>query len=66
MVRQDIKRKFENAASPWKSNQIDDFVADWNGYDLDKNPGIKYFQGRKVKVVRDYFNLSAIFEQRLT
>lgn len=63
LVRQDIRGKFVNAASPWKPEQIDEFYKDWDEYNLTINPGIKYFQGRKVKVVRDYFDLSPIFER---
>jgi hypothetical protein len=61
LVRKDIKGKFINAASPWKPSQIEQFTKDWNEYDIKENPGIMYFQGRKVKVVRDYFDLSPIF-----
>lgn len=62
LVRWDIRGKFTNAASPWTKEQIDTFTKDWNEYDLQANPGIAYFQGRKVKVVQDYFDLSPIFE----
>lgn len=64
MIRIDIEQKFKNAAASirWKKEQVDTFVNEYLNYDLKENQGIKYFQGRKVKVVRDYFNLSGIFE----
>lgn len=61
LVRQDIRGKFMNAASPWSTQQIEDFTNDWEQYDIENNPGIKYFQGRKVVQVRDFFNLGPVF-----
>lgn len=62
LVRQDIERKFLNAASPWKISQVQQFTKELKEYDIKKNPGISYFNGRFVQVVRDYFDLSGIFE----
>jgi hypothetical protein len=60
MIRKDIEGKFKNAASPWRPAQVAEFTQEWNGYDINGNPGVKYFQGRKIKVVNDYFNLGTI------
>jgi hypothetical protein len=54
--------KFVNAASPWTNDQITDFLSEYSDYDIEENPGVKYFQGRKIKVVDDYFKLEPIFE----
>lgn len=59
MIRQDIKSKFANAASSvnWSEEQVKRFIAEYENYDLDENPGIEYFRGRKIKVVPNYFGL---------
>lgn len=64
VVRKDqasILEKFENAASPWTPEQIKDFTEEFMSYDLQRNVGIKYFSGRKVKLVDDFFALNRIF-----
>lgn len=60
MIRVDIKEKFLNAAASirWKQSDINDFTSEYLNYSLEKNVGLKYFGGRKVKKVTDYFNLS--------
>lgn len=60
MIRKDIKGKFENAASPWKPEQIEKFVEEFNGYSPENNDGIYYFQGKKIKIVPDYFDLCGV------
>jgi hypothetical protein len=57
MIRHDIKNKFKNAAASirWNEKMIEDFQNEWDNYDIDYNPGIKYFQGRKIKIVENYF-----------
>jgi hypothetical protein len=65
MVRKNeasILGKFQNAASPWKPEQIQAFTDEFASYDLARNPGIKYFSGAKVKVVDDFFALNRIFK----
>lgn len=59
MIRTDIKSKFLNAAASirWGKNAVDVFVAEYENYNLNSNPGIQYFQGRKVKEVPNYFEL---------
>lgn len=59
MIRQDIKSKFMNAASSvnWTSEQIERFTQEYEGYDMESNPGVEYFKGRKIKVVPNYFGL---------
>jgi hypothetical protein len=59
MIRVDIQNKFRNAAASirWSKEQVEDFINEFENYDLDRNPGISYFNGRKIKVVDDYFSL---------
>jgi hypothetical protein len=59
MIREDIRDKFNNAAASirWKPGMIDIFVDEYENYDLEKNPGLQYFSGRKIKVVPNYFAL---------
>jgi hypothetical protein len=56
MIRQDIRNKFENAAASinWRA---DEFVNEYENYDLKENKGVSYFQGRKIKVVPNWFNV---------
>lgn len=62
MVRKDVHRKFLNAASPWKPQQVEEFTKEVNEYNINENPGVKYFHGTKLKVVPDYFGINHIFE----
>lgn len=56
MVRKDIKAKFANAASSiGRKNPV--YLQEFETYDINENPGIQYFKGRKVKIVPNYFNL---------
>jgi len=59
-VRSDIKNKFRNAAASirWTPEMIKGFEDEFENYDIETNPGIKYFGGRKIKVVPNYFNIS--------
>ncbi len=59
MIRADIKDKFMNAAASmrWTNNNVNDFINEYLGYNLELNPGIKYFGGRKVKEVPNYFTI---------
>jgi hypothetical protein len=59
MVRDDVMNKFSNSAAGyrWSSDQIKTFINEYNNYDIDKNPGVTYFKGRKIKLVPNYFNL---------
>ena len=58
MVRADIHEKFSNSPSRpydyWKNNG---YVDEWERYDIELNPGVKYFSGRKIKVVDNYFGI---------
>ena len=60
MIRDDIENKFRNAAASirWSPEQIEAFKDQYYNYDLKINPGIKYFQGRKVRIVDDFFDLN--------
>ncbi len=60
MIREDIKNKFKNAAASirWKPSDIESFINEYENYDVERNPGIKYFGGRKIKVVPNYFNIN--------
>jgi hypothetical protein len=58
LVRNDIIEKFSNSPSrslnQWKeTGYIDEFL----NYDIEKNPGVGYFGGRKIKIVPDYFDI---------
>lgn len=58
MVRADINEKFQNSPSQgygyWQQHG---YVDEWFNYDLELNPGVKYFHGRKIKVVDNYFDI---------
>lgn len=60
MIRVDIREKFKNAAASirWKPSEVTAFIDEYENYSLKENPGIKYFQGRKVKIVEDWFALT--------
>lgn len=60
MIRTDIKKKFDNAASSWAPEQIAAFMREFEEYSLESNPGVTYFGHRKIKVVDDYFGLNTI------
>jgi hypothetical protein len=58
LVRNDIYEKFKNSPSRpleyWKQRgDIDQFL----NYDIEQNPGVNYFGGRKIKIVPDYFDI---------
>lgn len=63
MVRFDILSKFKNAAASirWNEAMRNTFINEHNNYDINVNPGLVYFQGRKIQQVPDYFNLSKLF-----
>lgn len=60
MIRQDIRNKFRNAAASinWKADQ---FVNEYENYDIKVNKGVSYFSGdgiiRKIKVVPNWFKI---------
>ena len=58
MIRQDIRNKFINAAANinW-SGKVNEFVNEYENYDIVDNPGVSYFQGRKIKVVPNWFRI---------
>jgi hypothetical protein len=59
MVRNDIQNKFDNAAARirWTTDQIKQYREEFETYDLETNPGIAYFKGRKIKEVPNLFGL---------
>lgn len=59
MVRKDVKNKMVNAASLSRfRNRLQEYLDEYENYDpMNNNIGIKYFQGRKVKIVPNYFNI---------
>jgi len=59
MIRDDIKNKFGNAAASirWTKEQQEEFINEYENYSLIDNPGVKYFQGRKIKKVQNIFNI---------
>jgi len=66
MVRVNMYEKFKNAASGWNEDQMAEFLEEHALYNLKDNPGVKYFQGRKIVEVPDYFGLNSIFEPQTT
>lgn len=58
MVRENIRSKLsQSAASQNWPEKIEGFVCEYQDYDIEKNPGVRYFGGRKIKVVPNYFKL---------
>lgn len=59
MIRKDIRNKFNNAAASirWKPGDIERFVSEYENYNIETNPGISYFGGRKIKIVENTFSL---------
>lgn len=59
MIRENINDKFKNAAASmrWTNGLAEKFEHEFNSYDITENPGIEYFQGRKIKIVPDHFKL---------
>lgn len=61
MVRTDIRNKFINAASNINyKDRVNEFVNEYENYDIEVNPGVSYFSGdciRKIKVVPNWFNI---------
>lgn len=62
MIRVDIRNKFKSAASSirWTPEQVRTFIDEFENYDIKLNPGITYFQGRRIKQVEDWFNLGSV------
>jgi hypothetical protein len=60
MIRENINDKFKNAAASirWTYGMAEKFEQEYNSYNIDENPGIEYFQGRRIKIVPDYFKLT--------
>jgi len=59
MIRTDIREKFKNRYIPlkWSASKIERLIQEYENYDIDVNPGIERFHGRKIKIVPNYFNL---------
>lgn len=59
MIRKDIYNKLHNAAASirWKNEELILHGIEYETYDINKNPGVSYFQGRKIKLVPNYFDL---------
>lgn len=59
MIRTDIKEKFRNAAASirWAPGEAENYANEYENYSLEVNTGIKYFGGRKVRVVPNYFDI---------
>jgi len=60
--RESVWLKFQNAASPWADSEIEMFMQEYDEYDIQQNPGIKYFSGRKIVEVQDHFKLRSILK----
>ena len=58
MVRDDINEKFTNSPSrPYEYWKDGGYVDEWIHYDINKNPGVNYFSGRKIRIVKNYFDI---------
>jgi hypothetical protein len=58
MVREDIMNKWKNAASPtFERLASEGYIDEWNNYDIELNQGVKYFHGRKIRIVDNYFDI---------
>jgi hypothetical protein len=58
MVRDNIFDKFLNAASPTLERSASEgYIDEWNNYDIELNQGVKYFHGRKIRIVNNYFDI---------
>lgn len=57
MVRDNIREKLMNSASSFKYEVQEAHAREHDNYDLEANPGVSYFKGRKIKVVPNYFDL---------
>lgn len=59
MIRENLGMKLNNAAASirWNPEDIGRFTNEFLNYDIKENPGVSYFQGRKVKIVPNYFNI---------
>lgn len=58
MVRGDILGKFKNSAARVNiENRMQTHIEEWNNYSLADNKGITYFEGRKIKRVKNQFNI---------
>lgn len=59
MIRQDINEKYKNRYIPmkWGTKKVAQLIKEYENYDIDANPGVEHYHGRKIKVVPNYFNL---------
>lgn len=62
MIRVDIDNKFNNAAASirWGEEKKKHFIREYKHYDINKNPGVSYFRGRKIEEVEDKFGIGEI------
>ncbi len=60
MVRNDMLSKFRNAAASirWQPGSVERFIDQYENYDIELNPGVGYFGGRKIKVVEDWAGIN--------
>jgi len=59
MIRINIREKMQNSVSLgyWPQGSAERFIAEFESYSLEENRGVEYFQGRKVQVVENWFEL---------
>jgi hypothetical protein len=67
MIRENIRDKFKNAAASirWKNGEAEIFANEFENYNINLNPGIKYFSGRKIKTVPNYFNIPHLTDKTI-
>lgn len=59
MIRTDIREKYKNRYIPlrWSKRKIARLINEYENYDIEFNPGIEHYHGKKVKIVSNYFDL---------
>ncbi len=56
MVRNDVASKFRNAGASmrWKPGSVERFKDQYDNYNIQDNPGVDYFGGRKIIIKEDW------------
>ena len=59
MIRTDIREKYINRYIPlkWGASKIERLINEYENYDINVNPGIEHYHGKKIKIVPNYFDL---------
>lgn len=56
MIRNDVASKFRNAGASmrWKPGSVERFKDQYDNYNIQDNPGVDYFGGRKIIIKEDW------------